>query len=58
MLSMCFGRDNKKDKKVNIYYCNSCKKNFNCLYTHIHSDEHINNSNKMYIPEKKTLLNS
>jgi len=58
MLSMCFGRDkNNKDKKINtdddIYYCNNCKKSFSCLYTHIHSNEHINNSNKMDILEKK-----
>ena len=54
MLRICIGKRKKKvnpthktkDINDNMYYCTSCKKEFDCLYTHIYSDEHIDDSCK------------
>ena len=53
MLFWCFGREKKKD--ANMYYYTSCKKDFNCLYKHIHSEEHIKNHSKN-IPKEEILI--
>ena len=37
MFPNCFRR---KIKDINIYYCDTCKIHFNCLYTHVKSIEH------------------
>lgn len=37
MFPNCFRR---KIKDSNIYYCDTCKIYFNCLYTHFQSIEH------------------
>lgn len=42
MLALCFGERKKVKVNDDIYYCTSCKKDFNCLYTHVHSDKHVN----------------